>query len=95
MILASNPMEQSLDGTELSLPMSNRLVHFYAEVDNQFFLRNFPSNFGKGFENPDEADTRAIITGFLTRNTNMIHDMPDLESGYVGGDGARRVLGIT
>ena len=85
MILASNPMEQSLDGTELSLPMSNRLVHFYAEVDNQFFLRNFPSNFGKGFENPDEADTRAIITGFLTRNTHMIHDMPEVGSGYVGG----------
>lgn len=85
MILASNPMEQTLDGTELSLPMSNRLVHFYAEVDNQFFLRNFPTNFGKGFENPDEADTRAIITGFLTRNTNMIHDMPEVGSGYVGG----------
>lgn len=85
MILASNPMEQTLDGTELSLPMSNRLVHFYAEVDNQFFLRNFPSNFGKGFLNRAEADIRAIITGFLTRNPAMIHDMPEVGSGYVGG----------
>lgn len=85
MILASNPMEQTLDGTELSLPMSNRLVHFYANVDQEFFLRNFPSNFGKGFKNPAEADIRAIIAGFLTRNTAMIHDMPEVDSGFVGG----------
>lgn len=85
MILASNPMEQTLDGTELSLPMSNRLVHFNAEVDKEFFVRNFPGNFGKGFKESAEADTRAIITGFLNRNRAMIHDMPEVGSGYIGG----------
>ena len=85
MILASNPMEQTLDGTELSLPMSNRLVHFNAEVDKEFFLRNFPGNFGKGFKESAEADTRAIITGFLNRNQSMIHNMPEVGSGYIGG----------
>lgn len=76
-IMAGNPTEQVVGGYELGAPMSNRLNHFTINVDVDEWLTKMPSNWGHELTGKYEAETRATIAAFISRNRDILYRYPD------------------
>lgn len=94
-----NPADIAVNGTELDMPMIDRLCFFtfpYKNPATRFeWCANFPAYWGtppkigsRGKYLPDEvtARARAWVAGYLRANPNQWLDLPKPESGHLAQD---------